>query len=190
MPDSVSAHPFGIMCSKPCRDDFILSRQTFHSNTRVCYTTPGYYFITINSFHREPYFGHLDGEIFQPSPVGEVILDCWSQIPYHFPNLKLDVFMLMPDHFHGILELTSSYGHDLQYGHDISCPYPDLNQEAFGQPTPSLIPTIIRTFKAAVTRQAGKPVWQRGYYEHIVRDYEDLDRIRGYIETQYLRTTE
>jgi putative transposase len=159
------------------------------------YTTPGYYFITINSFHRERYFGHLDGENFTPSSIGEIILDCWVKIPQHFPNASCDVFILMPDHFHGIIKLIakSMYGHEFEDGHDISCPYgggqQDINQEAFAQPVPGSVPTIIRTFKAAVTRMVGKPVWQRGYYEHIIRDYEDLDMVRGYIETQYLRTT-
>ena len=116
----------------------------------------------------------------------------------------MDEFALMPDHFHGIIELKekirhdpSSYGHDpSSYGHDISCPYEEgeegeghmyanfSNQEAFGHPVPGSIPTIIRTFKAAVSRQIGKPVWQPGYYEHIIRNSEDLARIRDYIATQ------
>jgi putative transposase len=159
------------------------------------YTTPGYYFITINSLYREPYFGRLEGENCNPSSIGEIILDCWVMIPQHFPNARCDAFMLMPDHFHGIVELTtkSINGHEFEYGHDISCPYgggqQDINQEAFARPVSGSVPTIIRTFKAAVTRKVGKPVWQRGYYEHILRDYEDLDRVRGYIETQYLRAT-
>jgi putative transposase len=161
---------------------------------------PGNYFITINSFDRGPYFGQLEGENFHPSSIGEIILDCWVNIPRHFPNARCDAFMLMPDHFHGILELTANsvselhpFGHEFEYGHDISCPYgggqQDINQEAFGRPVSGSVPTIIRTFKAAVTRKVGKPVWQRGYYEHIIKDYEDLDRVRGYIETPYLRTT-
>ena len=166
------------------------------------YTTPGYYFITINSFHREHCFGQLKEEAFHTSSTGEIILDCWVKIPQHFLNASCDANILMPDHFHGILELIAksgygrkfeyghefAYGHEFEYGHDISCPYAVTNQESFGQPVPGSIPTIIRTFKAAVTRQVGRPVFQRGYYEHIIRDYEDLDRIRNYITTQYLRT--
>ena len=86
------------------------------------YTTPGYYFITINSLQREPYFGQLEDENFHPSSIGERILDCWVKISKHFPNASCDAFTLMPDHFHGILELTakSLYGHELQpYGHDL-----------------------------------------------------------------------
>jgi putative transposase len=165
------------------------------------YTTPGFYFVTINSSEKKPIFGVLEGSFFRPYPIGKIILDSWLQIPNHFPNTRMDEFALMPDHFHGIIELAeknrhdinpyghdpSLYGHDpFSYGHDISCPY-EKNTEAFGHPIPGSLPTIIRTFKAAVSRQIGKPVWQPGYYEHIVRDSEDLARIRDYIATQFDR---
>lgn len=156
------------------------------------YTTPGYYFITINSLNKKPYFGQLQGGIFHPSSTGNIILDCWVKIPEHFPNASCDAFMLMPDHFHGILELIDMPGHDPSetirtgtiYHARISVPPLEKNAESFSQPVPASIPTIIRSFKAAVTRIIGKPFWHRGYYEHIVRDADDLKKIRDYIGTQ------
>jgi putative transposase len=149
------------------------------------YTTPSFYFVTINSAGKKPMFGDIEESIFHPYSIGKTILDFWLQIPNHFPNTRLDEFALMPDHFHGIIEITGR--NDItSYGHDISCPY-EKTKEAFGHPIPGSLPTIVRTFKAAVSRQIGKAVWQPGYYEHIVRDSEDLARIRVYIATQFDR---
>jgi REP element-mobilizing transposase RayT len=54
---------------------------------------------------------------------------------------------------------------------------------SFGRSQPRSLPRIVGTFKAAVTRRSSRPVWQRNYYEHIIRDQQTLRGIRHYIET-------
>ena len=106
----------------------------------------------------------------------------WQDLPRHFPGIDLDAFVVMPNHVHGILIL---------HGRGTACRAPTM---AFGQPVPGSIATIVRSFKAAATRGVnllrgtpGAPVWQRGYYEHIIRSSGELDRLRAYIETNPLR---
>ncbi|MBC6420035.1 MAG: transposase, partial [Prochloron sp. SP5CPC1] len=94
----------------------------------------------------------------------------------------LDVFVIMPNHVHGILVIlnTNSRG--------TAVPYP--YKEQFGKPVPGSIPTVIRSYKSAVTKKInsicntkGKSlVWQRDFYEHINRDEESLNNIRQYIQ--------
>lgn len=111
-----------------------------------------------------------------------MVLECWQNISIHFINARLDEFKIMPTHLHGIIEHMDS-GRGTIY----RAPAPAENIERFSNPVPGSIPTILRTFKAALTRQIGEPIWQRGYYEYVVRNAEDRQRIRNYIGTQYLR---
>lgn len=92
----------------------------------------------------------------------------------------LDAFVVMPNHVHGIIALAD---HD---GRGTSQRGPTI--ERFGKPTSDSIPTILRLFKSATTKRInemrdtpGLPVWQRNYYEHIIRNESSLDRIRQYI---------
>lgn len=95
------------------------------------------------------------------------------------PYVTLDVFTVIPNHFHGVLWL----GID-ETGTARRAPM----MERFGKPVRGSLPTIIGAFKAAVTRRIrplrnirGGEVWQRGYHEHVIRDEDSLGRIREYI---------
>ena len=157
------------------------------------YTNPGYYFITISSLNNTSIFGTLTSSNFEVSKIGEIVMKCWSEITYHFENARLDEWKLMPNHLHGIIELktTAKNAESLVEGTNSNPASTGTiyrartNYETFGKPIAGSIPTIIRTFKAAVTRDVGFPVWHRGYYEHIVRNSEDLQRVREYIDDQY-----
>jgi REP element-mobilizing transposase RayT len=98
--------------------------------------------------------------------LGLAVRKAWHQIPLHFATVDVDVFVVMPNHVHGILSIV----------------------EAFGKPQPGSVPTIVCSFKAAAALSAnqlrgtaGEPAWQRGYYEHVVRLQGELGRIRRYI---------
>jgi len=85
------------------------------------------------------------------------------------------MFVLMPNHLHAILNLKRH----IPDSHEPS-------REAFSSPTAASVPTIVRTFKAAVTREARRqiqagPIWQRGYYEHVIRDGKEYADICRYI---------
>ncbi len=67
------------------------------------YARPGYYFVTICTKHRIPWFGEIyDGQM-RSSDIGKIIAQCWHAIPMHFPHITLDAYVVMPDHVHGIL---------------------------------------------------------------------------------------
>ena len=148
------------------------------------YTQPGCYFITICAAGRQGIFGEITSKetCLVASPIGEFVNECWATIPLHFPNVILDEYVLMPNHLHGILQIA-----DLkQCGHRPAMM--TANAEAFGKPVPRSISTIIRSFKSIVSRRVidkglgvGLPVWQRNYYERVIRSEHDLNEIRKYI---------
>lgn len=128
------------------------------------YRTPGAYFVTICTHDRRPLFADMDAK--------RIAHDRWNEIPAHFPRCELDEFVVMPNHVHGIVWIT-----------------PDASGEiaaAAGTAAGSLS-AVLRSYKAAVTREVralGSDsiiVWQRNYFEHVIRTEASLDRIRQYI---------
>jgi REP element-mobilizing transposase RayT len=112
--------------------------------------------------------------------AGEHAINCWLSIPDHFPNSELDEFIIMPNHVHGIIHIVD-FGN---VGAKNFSPLPN-KINSFRSPSKSL-GSIIRGFKIGVTKWIRKNtdnyhVWQRNYYEHIIRDENALDRIRIYI---------
>ncbi len=137
-------------------------------------------------------FGHVTDGIMRLNIYGKIVWSCWREIPDHFPHVELDEFVVMPNHVHGILWIVDNVGarHGVPLPNGGTVP----NHERFGKPVPGSIPTIIRSFKSAVTKQIngkrgtpGARVWQRNYYEHIIRDESSLNRIREYITMNPLR---
>jgi putative transposase len=158
------------------------------------YSTPGAYFVTIVTQGRTALFGTILDSEMRLSQVGTIADRSWREIPGHFAHVELGAFVVMPNHVHGILvlrpiELKKGMGSDAltsepgSRGTIYRAP-----TEQFGAPRIGSIPTIVRTYKAAVTRAVGRlvgvrhPVWQRNYYEHIIRDEADWFRIHRYIE--------
>ena len=155
------------------------------------YSRPGAYFVTICCLGRERQLATVKGGIVILSPVGHEVVRCWEAIPLHTPHVDLDAFVLMPNHLHGIICLTED-------GRGTPWRAPtDSVREAFGKPRSGSLPTILRSFKTASTRAAraadpllGPRLWQRGYYEHVIRGKEELARIRAYIEQNPARWEE
>ncbi len=153
------------------------------------YTQVGAYFVTICTQHRECPFGEVvDGEM-QVNVYGRIVQACWDAITMHFPFVAMDAFMVMPNHIHGIIVLN-----DRPVGARHAVPL--RNIERYGNPIPGSIPTIIRSFKSVTTKRInemrstpGAPVWQRNYYEHIVRDEETFNLIRQYVADNPLNWT-
>lgn len=116
--------------------------------------------------------------------AGTVAETVWRAIPAHFPHVRLDAFVVMPDHIHGVVVTTPVGIPKTGRGSD--------SDPAAGRPTgaPSCsVGAIIGLYKSAVSRRInqlrdtpGAPVWQRDHYENIVRDDDALRRIRAYIE--------
>ena len=158
------------------------------------YTQPGAYFVTICTHNRAPLFGRVvDGDMVL-NVFGEMVWEEWFRTAQVRPYVELfsDEFVVMPNHVHGIIWIMG----DPLVGAQRRCaptkPKPGgitPNNVALGS-----LGAIIRSFKSAVTRRInemrdtpGARVWQRNYYEHIVRSEQALDLIRQYIIQNPLR---
>lgn len=145
------------------------------------YGSNGLYFITICTQNREPYFGTIDpaeGQLI-PTVLGQRALDCWHAIPTFAPFVELDAFVLMPDHLHGVLGIQKPIEEQT-----------DWQPGQFGPQSRNLA-SILRGFKSAVTQYARVEQipfgWQTRFYDRVVRNAYELERIRQYIENNPIR---
>ena len=145
------------------------------------YTQAGAYFITCVTHNRDNLFGDIaDGEICL-NEMGHVVEEEWLNAARVRPNVELDEFVVMPNHFHGIIVISGdNVGASRRLAPTAAKPP--------RAPAPNSIGAIMAQFKSIVTKRInllcdtqGAPVWQRNYYEHIIRNDADLDRIRAYI---------
>ncbi len=151
------------------------------------YAQSGAYFITVCAHQRQCLFGEIVDGKMQINPFGEIVKEEWFKTAVIRPNVTLfdDEFVIMPNHIHGIIWIVDDVGARRRRA-------PTL--ERFGKPVSGSIPTIVRAFKSAVTRRInalrgtpGAPVWQRNYYEHVIRNEPALHHIREYIATNPAR---
>ena len=160
------------------------------------YGQAGAYFVTVCAQEQVCLFGEvMDGEM-RLNECGRVIEQCWLGIPNHFPHVALDAFVIMPNHLHGIIVITGTVGangganNGANAGANVGANnYSPLRYAPgttkFKSPSKT-IGSIVRGFKIGVTKWFRQHtnifhVWQRNYYEHVVRDDGSLDRIRQYI---------
>ncbi len=145
------------------------------------YSQAGAYFITIVTQDRTCLFGAVvDGEM-RLNEFGEIVAWTWRDLPNHVLNMELDAFVVMPNHVHGIIVITDASANPVGAGAE-----PAPTERA---PTKRYaLPEIMRQFKTFSARRIneqhgtpGLPVWQRNYYEHIIRNDYELNRIREYI---------
>ena len=148
------------------------------------YSNPLWYYVTICTFDRISILGKVADNKVNLNKFGLIAEKCWKEIPNHFPNSELDYFVIMPNHIHGIIIINCR---------DKAC-LVLTEKNRFGKSLPGSLPTIIGSFKSAVSKQInelrnnhGKSVWQRNYYEHIIRNEKDLYNIRRYIELNPLK---
>jgi putative transposase len=151
------------------------------------YSLAGAYFVTVCSWGKGCIFGEIaDGEIHL-NEYGEIVMKCWNGIQDHLPHVETDEFIIMPNRVHGIVFMV---------GARHAVPLQTIGEQ-FAKPVSGSLPTIIRSFKSAVTRSSnifrntpGTPVWQRNYYEHIIRNDKELQTIREYIRYNPLKWDE
>ena len=201
------------------------------------YAQNGVYYITICTWDRECLFGTIVNGKMVLNEFGRIVCEEWQSTPEKRSNVNLDVFVVMPNHLHGILMITENRGRMANNGGNIlqrmnasqcggvlrgrgvlqyaptrnetapneydtgidnrmdiiptqvdSCGLsPEMNAVPLRSPSQT-IGAIIRGFKGAATKRVnesrrtpGSPVWQRNYYERVVRDQYEFDRIRQYI---------
>jgi REP element-mobilizing transposase RayT len=160
------------------------------------YSQVGAYFVTVCTHNRTCLFGDVvDGEMVT-NDAGRIVQAIWKALPLHYPGVALDEFVIMPKHVHGIIVLDSGVGAQF-----IAPPDADGSEGAINRaPTtdalsasdrPPTLGDIVRGFKARSTRllrrdRGYQRVWQRNYYEHVLRDKGSLSRVREYISNNPL----
>jgi putative transposase len=153
------------------------------------YSSAGAYFVTILIKDRECLLGEVvDGEM-RLSEMGEVVRAIWESLPERYPGVELDESMIMPNHMHGIIVITSEAEQAAVKASDR-----DVRADVAQERRRMLLPKIIGYFKMNTAKRAnqirsmpGAPFWQRDYYEHVIRDEADLRRIRDYIASNPLK---
>ncbi|MCB0221786.1 MAG: transposase [Chrysiogenetes bacterium] len=129
------------------------------------YSRQGAYFVTICTWQRREILSTIsNGESFD-SEIGQSVRNAWNDLPAQFPHVELDQFVLMPNHLHGILWIGTT---------PSTCSQPLGNCIAW-------LKYEAAKRCAKDIRQLGGQLWQRGYYDHIIRNDESLGRIRDYI---------
>jgi putative transposase len=162
------------------------------------YSQAGALFVTICTNNRENLFGDIVAGAMQLNYAGQTVERCWVDIPAHFPCVELDEFVVMPNHIHGIIVLTDAittvWAKDLR-AKDIWAKNRAKNISPL-QPRPTgtsgTIGSIVRGFKIGVTKwfrqqNTVHEVWQRNYWEHIIRNETERDRFREYIRNNPAR---
>jgi putative transposase len=136
------------------------------------YSTVGAYFVTICTRNRQLLLGEVvDGELTL-NVMGEAVKVAWNDIPNHFTGVALDAFVIMPNNVHGILLLTDIVGAE-------ACPARCGHART--------LPMIVGSFKSTASRQIGNRIWQRSYWERVLRNEDELNRCRAYIDKNPLR---
>lgn len=152
------------------------------------YAAEGLYFITICSNDRMWLFGDLTVAGIELTEFGTVLQNEWRKTAILRPNVELDEFVVMPDHFHAIIFIRDRRG-VLQHAPARAAQVSEMPSVKTRLQSPSqTVGAIVRGFKGTTTKQInemrrtpGLPVWQRNYYEHIIRNDEDLNEKRRYI---------
>ena len=137
------------------------------------YSQAGAYFVTLCTQNRECLFGEIVNGEMRLNEAGRVVADEWINTAEIRDEIELDEWVVMPNHFHGILVITVGRG--------------DRRVAPTG-PQPRSIGAVMAGFKSAATKRInelrqtpGMKLWQRNYWEHIVRNEPELNRIREYI---------
>lgn len=158
------------------------------------YTQAGAYFITICSHQRGHVFGEIVNGEMKLNKLGLVVKQQWEKLPKRFPNIELGAFVLMPNHEHGIIQIIEQQRRGIaeslqNLDEESSCYALTDHQQKFGKMIPNSIPTIVRSYKSAVAYRINlmrgvkaAPVWQRNYYEHVIRNDRELEIITKYID--------
>ncbi len=138
------------------------------------YSSQGAYFVTLCTQNREDFFGYIENGILHPNAAGEMVKRWYAEVTHKFANVICDEMVVMPDHFHCIWHITEQIA-------DVD------------------IPTVVQWFKTMTTNEYihgvkekgwkpfNKRLWQRNYYEAIIRNEQAYENIRNYIRTNPAR---
>ena len=152
------------------------------------YSQPGAYYVTICVREGECLLGGVTDGAMVLSEAGQIVQRTWDGLPSRFPTVELDTFVIMPNHVHGIVVIVDEPGGGAVTGQGAA-----REGAASGAPTRTrgkrpTLGQIVRAFKSISAIQvnrclgrSGSRLWQRNYYERIIRDENELHRARKYI---------
>jgi putative transposase len=133
------------------------------------YTTDGAYFVTICVQHRLPLLGVIRDAVVHPSAAGDMVESCWTQLPAQYPTVRLSTFVVMPNHLHGIILLDTDGEHAIGLGAVVG---------AFKSRTTV---AYIQGVKAGRYPPFRKRLWQRDYYDRVIRNEREFEAVSAYI---------
>lgn len=143
------------------------------------YCQSNIYFVTICAVQQKCLFGDIQEGEARLSEAGKIVVEEWRKTEQLRSYVKTDEFVVMPNHFHGILGIVKENEGTARRAPAI---------QEFGRPVAQSLPTIIGAFKSAAARSinlrqstAGAQIWQRNFYEQVIRDEQSLNHIREYI---------
>ena len=149
------------------------------------YRQAGAYFVTICTRRRKCFFGRIRDGRMVLTAAGRMVQQAWDEIPIYYPPIEIDEFIIMPNHIHGIVVIPDT-------GQPLGVAPTELSTELSRRESLSL-PDVVHRFKSITTmryirgvnkngwpRFPGK-LWQRNYWEHIIRNDAALNHIRKYI---------
>ena len=155
------------------------------------YSLPGAYFMTIVIQDRLCLFGDVVDDEVRPNLAGIMAQQSWEELPLRFPSIDLDAFVVMPNHIHGIVLIHRPVGASL-----VGALAPDVKRFGGVRKITSVGPSlgdVVGAYKSITTVRYGQGVkangwrrftgrlWQRNYYERVIRDAEEMERAREYI---------
>jgi putative transposase len=161
------------------------------------YSQEGYYFVTICTKDKQKYFGNIENEKMILNKIGEVAKKFWLEIPEHFLFVKLDEFVIMPNHIHGIIVIDNNdklKNIKIDNVETLHCNV-STKENFYSKISPKKyeLATIIRSYKSICTKQINKLQkeiffqWQPRFYERIIRNEKELNNIRQYIFDNLLK---
>ena len=144
--------------------------------------------MTLCTRSRACLFGDIVNGEMRLNDIGKLAHRLWEEIPTHFPQVETDVWVIMPNHVHGVIIIAAPH-----VGATHASPLP---QRPSG-PRKRSLGAIVGAYKSAVSKHvnrsghpSGLPIWQRNFYDHVIRDDAGLDRIRQYIADNPARWAE
>ncbi|MBI3810731.1 MAG: transposase [Nitrospirae bacterium] len=154
------------------------------------YSLAGAYFVTICTQNRECVFGEIQKAEMILNNAGRMVQNVWDELPVRYPGVQIDSFIIMPNHIHGIILLTGS---TQRRGESRIRPNQGDHKDRPYGTLAGTIGRVMQGFKSMTTRKyiSGirdngwppfeKRLWQRNYYERVVRDDSEMHRVREYI---------
>lgn len=161
--------------------DLVFNRQSLRL-PNYDYRWPGAYFLTICAYRHRT--------LLTDKRIDRIVRDTWAAVPEHFKDVYTDAFVVMPNHVHGILVILENGVSKVPDRHVVGAQHAAPLQRSGAvrgrKVGPRSLSAIVRSFKSAVSRRVNEigglsPLWQRNYYERVLRNEKELEKTREYI---------